>query len=55
MGGIEREGRIGGGGRGGRKGAGVTDRGNGADKWPQKFSINQALICWPYKPIPLRE
>lgn len=28
---------------------GVTDRGNGADKWPQKFSINQQLICCPFK------
>lgn len=35
--------------RGGEKRVGVTDRGNGADKWPQKFSINQQLICCPFK------
>lgn len=36
-------------GGGGAEGEGVTDEGNGADKWPQKFSINQQLICCPFK------
>lgn len=34
---------------GGREGGGDTDRGNGADKWPPKFGINQQLICCPVK------
>lgn len=41
----EREGEEG----GKEKGVGVTDRGNSADKWPPKFSINQQLICCPFK------